>query len=190
MRQLVYRVQPLPAAMLPLVWDFGQLDPTAENVYILQLLSQRLRESSKERAIAKTVPIGEEDIKCIGNLLALSQGFMRAQNDECSFVSLRDIERVIQVSEWFLRNSQLIFERMRAKQLPGFDERYQESAQMTLIQKAIVLALCVCYHSALKSKETRQAYRKLLIKVRLGRFLFFRGSVIESTTLPITLILE
>ena len=120
MRQLVYRVQPLPAAMLPLVWDFGQLDPTAENVYILQLLSQRLRESSKERAIAKTVPIGEEDIKCIGNLLALSQGFMRAQNDECSFVSIRDVERVIKVTSWFLKKRELIFTRMLNKRMDDF----------------------------------------------------------------------
>ena len=30
MRQLVYRVQPLPASMLPLVWDFGQLNKNVE----------------------------------------------------------------------------------------------------------------------------------------------------------------
>ena len=38
MRQLVYRVQPLPASMIPLVWDFGQLDANTECVYITQML--------------------------------------------------------------------------------------------------------------------------------------------------------
>lgn len=169
MRQLVYRVQPLPAAMLPLVWDFGQLDPNAEKIYIRQFLNQRLKETSRERVISRDILITEADINAIDTLLSKSQEFMRAQMDECSFVSLRDIERVIKVSEWFLEKNKLIFGRMRAKRLPGFDDSYQESEQMTLIQKSVVLALCVCYHSALKSKETRQAYRKLLTKVQFQK---------------------
>ena len=38
MRQLVYRVQPLPQSMLPLVWDFGQLDTDTERMYIRQMV--------------------------------------------------------------------------------------------------------------------------------------------------------
>ena len=38
MRQLVYRVQPLPQSMLPLVWDFGQLDTDTECLYIRQMV--------------------------------------------------------------------------------------------------------------------------------------------------------
>ena len=39
MRQLVYRVQPLPTSLLPIVWDFGQLEQNVENKYINQMLS-------------------------------------------------------------------------------------------------------------------------------------------------------
>ena len=34
----VYRVQPLPQSLLPLVWDFGQLDTTIEELYIRQMV--------------------------------------------------------------------------------------------------------------------------------------------------------
>ncbi len=34
MRHLVYRVQPLPASMLPIIWDFGQLNEIIEKLYI------------------------------------------------------------------------------------------------------------------------------------------------------------
>jgi len=34
----VYRVQPLPQSLLPLVWDFGQLDTTVEELYIRQMV--------------------------------------------------------------------------------------------------------------------------------------------------------
>ena len=38
MRHLVYRVQPLPQSMLPLVWDFGQLNTIVEEMYIRQMV--------------------------------------------------------------------------------------------------------------------------------------------------------
>lgn len=41
-----------------------------------------------------------------------------AFQDECSFVSLRDVERVLQVMSWFFRQSnedQLLFRRMRGE---------------------------------------------------------------------------
>lgn len=40
MRHLVYRVQPLPQSMLPLVWDFGQLDNNVEKLYIKQMIQR------------------------------------------------------------------------------------------------------------------------------------------------------
>jgi len=38
MRHLVYRVQALPESMLPLVWDFGQLDTEVETLYVQQMV--------------------------------------------------------------------------------------------------------------------------------------------------------
>lgn len=43
MRRLVYRVQPLPQSMLPLVWDFGQLNAGVEELYIRQMVLRYVR---------------------------------------------------------------------------------------------------------------------------------------------------
>ena len=38
LRQLVYRVHPLPESMRPLVWDFGQLTHHTEELYTRQIV--------------------------------------------------------------------------------------------------------------------------------------------------------
>ncbi len=40
MRQLVYRVHALPQSLLPLVWDFGQLNADVERLYIKQMVNR------------------------------------------------------------------------------------------------------------------------------------------------------
>lgn len=91
MRDLVYRVQPLPASMLPMIWDFGQLTPDIEKSYIKKIV----REKFGERVIPQY-------IKLIVNVLASSQLFMKNLENECSYVSLRDIQRVLKVIDWFM----------------------------------------------------------------------------------------
>jgi hypothetical protein len=144
--------------MLRDVWDFGQLDLATENVYILQLLEQSLKSNRHIH-----VESGEE-LKLIGKLLTSSQEFMRSRNDESSFVSLRDIERVIKVTEWFISLNELIFTRMSEKKIEGLeDDAYQ--TQLTVVRRAFVLALYVCYHAGLCSNSAKIEYRKLLAKV-------------------------
>ena len=46
LRQLVYRVHPLPESMRPLVWDFGQLTHHTEELYTEQIV-QRFMKSLK-----------------------------------------------------------------------------------------------------------------------------------------------
>ena len=40
MRHLVYRVQPLPKSLIPLVWDFGTLSNEVEEIYIRQMVQK------------------------------------------------------------------------------------------------------------------------------------------------------
>jgi hypothetical protein len=157
MRQLVYRVQPLPSSLLPLVFDFGQLDSQAETVYIMQMLLKATR--------TDVIPRGmdEATIEGLRNLLSRSQEFMRNQRDECGFVSLRDIERCIRVMSWFFKRKDLIFAEMNSKKIKDMDDSYQTN--LSDINRAFVLALIVCYHSSLYNKETRARYRKLIASV-------------------------
>ncbi|KAK1881703.1 E3 ubiquitin-protein ligase rnf213-beta [Dissostichus eleginoides] len=87
LRQLVYRVHPLPPSMASLVWDFGQLSDSTELSYIKQIVQKQLEEHR--------LPAACKDI--ISNVLAASQEYMRGRKNECSFVSLRDVERTMKV---------------------------------------------------------------------------------------------
>ncbi|XP_046558704.1 E3 ubiquitin-protein ligase RNF213-like [Haliotis rubra] len=86
MRRLVYRVQPLPQSMLPLVWDFGQLNVQVEELYIRQMVNRYVRNGK--------IPSHQNMVNVISKILIASQQFMRKQEDECSFVSLRDVDRI------------------------------------------------------------------------------------------------
>ena len=98
LRELVYRVIELPASMRPLVWDFGQLSNDIEKTYTREIVAKHLRE--------RTSPIEARDdvVDAISEVLAGAQNYMRERMDECSFVSLRDVERAMRVMLWFYSN--------------------------------------------------------------------------------------
>ena len=157
MRELVYRVQPLPASMIPLVWDFGQLDCETEKSYIKQMINKAVRNGVLPRIENPT------ELEVIYKLIVESQNFMRNQKNECSYVSIRDIERVITISSWFLKKGGLIFDRMKNKKLAKFNDSYQDS--LSSLNKAFVLALATCYHSCLNNNESRLNYRSVLGRI-------------------------
>ena len=90
MRRLVYRVKELPPSLYPLVWDFGTLDAHTERKYISQMIDTRIG-GKKLRSI---------DREPLLNVLCRSQSYMRERKDECSFVSLRDVQRMLTVLDW------------------------------------------------------------------------------------------
>ncbi|CAB4040909.1 Hypothetical predicted protein, partial [Paramuricea clavata] len=115
LRQLVYRVHPLPESMRPLVWDFGQLTDHTEELYTAQMVRRFMAPSTP--GLASAIPAtGTFDgtlqngaqASCIAKVLSASQKYMRNQKNECSFVSLRDVERAMKVIVWFYSNSELI----------------------------------------------------------------------------------
>ena len=57
----------------------------------------------------------QNQICLIINLLACSQKFMREQKNESSFVSLRDVQRVLKIINWFIINGKEIFNQMSRK---------------------------------------------------------------------------
>ena len=62
------------------------------------------------------VPLQEQnqvEIEMTVDLLSESQKFMREQKSECSFVSLRDVQRVLTVLEWFLNNFHLLNQKVK-----------------------------------------------------------------------------
>ncbi|XP_051523957.1 E3 ubiquitin-protein ligase rnf213-beta-like isoform X2 [Myxocyprinus asiaticus] len=130
MRQLVYRVHPLPPSMVPLVWDFGQLSDSTELSYIRQIVQKQIRDHD--------LPLTCQ--KVITEVLTASQRYMRSQKDECSFVSLRDVERSMSVLVWFYNHRDHLFP----------NNYLIEMEQMAL--KCLVLAVGVCYYPSLENK--------------------------------------
>lgn len=139
LRQLVYRVHALPPSMVPLVWDFGQLDDNTEKMYIHQIV----------KSVVENNSVSEDYIKMMTDVLSASQCYMRKRKDECSFVSLRDVERCMQVFVWFYTNHRMFFE-----ELEVFLERETiSSGDKDPVQWALLMAVTVCYHASLENKK-------------------------------------
>ncbi|XP_069558951.1 E3 ubiquitin-protein ligase rnf213-alpha [Brachyistius frenatus] len=155
LRQLVYRVQALPPSMIPLVWDFGQLNDHTEKIYIQQIVQR----------VVENKTINQSYIKCITDVLSASQQYMRTRNDECSFVSLRDVERCMQTFVWFFDNHLRFFanlEEFESNQNADRNERYQRQSELREpVLWSLVMAIGVCYHACLENKDK---YRQKISK--------------------------
>ncbi|XP_029455051.1 E3 ubiquitin-protein ligase RNF213 isoform X2 [Rhinatrema bivittatum] len=149
LRQLVYRVHSLPPSMIPLVWDFGQLNNNAEKKYIQQIV-QKLVES---------IQLSSGKIELLTNVLSASQCFMRRRHDECSFVSLRDVERCMEVFKWFYSRSELLWINLEKYLMEHKIRKY--SMPTDNVAWSLVLAIGICYHASLDSKD---AYRNTVSK--------------------------
>lgn len=131
LRQLVYRVHPLPPSMASLVWDFGQLTDSTELSYIRLIVQKTVQDHG--------LPPSCKD--AISNVLSASQKYMRSRKDECSFVSLRDVERSMRVLVWFYQHCHILF-----NSSPHISE-----LQKTL--KCLVLSVGVCYYPSLVDRD-------------------------------------
>uniref|UniRef100_A0A8V1AN22 RING-type E3 ubiquitin transferase n=1 Tax=Gallus gallus TaxID=9031 RepID=A0A8V1AN22_CHICK len=148
LRQLVYRVHALPPSMIPLVWDFGQLNNLTEKMYIQQIVQR----------VTEHIRVDQAEVKVIAEVLIVSQQYMRQRDDECSFVSLRDVERCMEVFKWFYKRSDLLLGELEKY----LEKRALKSPERNNVIWSLVLAVGVCYHASLEKKE---AYRNAISKV-------------------------
>ncbi|XP_069619694.1 E3 ubiquitin-protein ligase RNF213 isoform X2 [Ranitomeya imitator] len=139
LRQLVYRVHALPPSMMPLVWDFGQLNNETEKKYIQQIV-QRL---------AKEIKLLTSDVQLLTDVLSTSQTYMRLNKDECSFVSLRDVERCVEVFKWFYNHQ----EKLLTYQKNMVKGKRNTTSIKDRVAWSLVLATGVCYHASLETKD-------------------------------------
>ncbi|XP_077330445.1 E3 ubiquitin-protein ligase RNF213-like isoform X2 [Lithobates pipiens] len=147
LRQLVYRVHALPPSMMPLVWDFGQLNNETEKKYIQQIVLR----------LATEIQLSSSDIQLLTDVLSASQSYMRNRKDECSFVSLRDVERCIEVFKWFYSRCGKLLK----QNLSLIKRRISTDGKVEKAAWSLVLAVGVCYHASL---ETKESYRKAICK--------------------------
>jgi uncharacterized protein YmfQ (DUF2313 family) len=141
--------------MFPLIWDFGTLDDATEEKYISQMIDSRIRQGKLQQA----------DRNKLLTVLCKSQSFMRQRKDECSFVSLRDVERMLTILDWFQekKNEAIMAEKIRQKLFAwaGISRNF-------LIN--LILALGVAYYVRLDDR--RQCY-----ELEMSRHLQLPGPV-------------
>ncbi|XP_048674799.2 E3 ubiquitin-protein ligase RNF213 isoform X3 [Caretta caretta] len=181
LRQLVYRVHALPPSMIPLVWDFGQLNDITEKIYIQQIV-QRLTES---------IQISAAEIGVVTDVLFASQRYMRGRNDECSFVSLRDVERCVEVFKWFYSHSELLLNNLEQYLAEKGSDKCKLKRNRVIW--SLILAVGVCYHASLEKKELYRSVicqylpkpydnqKGILEEISLMQDLFLSGVPLRNT---------
>lgn len=177
LRQLVYRVHALPPSLIPLVWDFGQLNDYAENLYIRQI-------------VQRVDFITEDHTSVIVDVLSASQRFMRKRENECGFVSLRDVERCVKVFRWFHDHSEMLLNKLPDLLHKSSDSKHTFERDPVLW--SLVMAIGVCYHASLEEKASyRRAIGRcfpepyddskvILDEITLAQDLFLRGAPIRT----------
>uniref|UniRef100_A0A7M5X461 AAA+ ATPase domain-containing protein n=1 Tax=Clytia hemisphaerica TaxID=252671 RepID=A0A7M5X461_9CNID len=149
LRHLVYRVHPLPESMKPLVWDFGSLSNEVEFKYSRQII---------DRCVGnEQLPRNDNFKDVLLTVLTKSQEYMRSKKNECSFVSLRDIERGVSVTSWFYRKMDL-FSKFIVEDLQEDPTRYQIATEK--LRKSLLLAVAVCYIAKLDERAEFIEYLK------------------------------
>ncbi|XP_052068616.1 uncharacterized protein LOC127707898 [Mytilus californianus] len=134
--RLVYRVNPLPEALIDYVWDYGSLSEEDEKSYITKMVDSTFRDKKLTMLLTKT--------------LVMSQHFVRnlETNDYC--VSLRDVDRCRRLVEWF--DNTFLFKKQTIQSVTDRKIR------------AVILGLTVCYHSRFSDGIIRRKYREEIKK--------------------------
>ena len=166
LRELVYRVMELPASLRPLVWDFGQLSNSIEKTYTREIVARHLRERNSP------IEARDEIVDAISDVLAGAQNYMRERKDECSFVSLRDVERAMRVMLWFY--SKLEYFRPEEDTSDGVtiverDINITHRAIERLngidpITYSLIISLFVCYRARLQERDEFDEYLVNIIR--------------------------
>ena len=146
--ELVYRVHPLPEAMIDYVWDYGSLTSQDEKAYIQKMAQQ----------------ISLEYKNVLVDILAESQEFIRKSEENRFCVSLRDVRRCIILIEWFMdiiKKRSVTTDGGNGFKMEGYLANYRKLAEEfddKPVVKSIILALGHCYLSRLETDELRSSY--------------------------------
>ena len=143
----MYRVIPLPRSLLPLVWDFGELSSETEYRYIVEIIHVHINTENYERL--------RKYCDAIAKALSNVQNYMRERRDECSFVSLRDVERTVRVMLWFY---DLI------------PKLHLNTTGMCRITYSLILSIAVCYRAKLRDRANFDSYLTSSLVVPLSTF--------------------
>lgn len=170
LRNLVYRVHPLPESMIDYIFDFGALSAETERLYIHAMLLEQLGiygsggEGVLKRPASSTgdtyafsggkaKDVSEEFIEVFTELVCTAQECVRhIAEGERSVTSLRDVSRCVKIFLWFAQHF---------ADTKGPEEGWNIFELLTIrgavvqkyIRKCVILSLAYCYHARLPRAE-------------------------------------
>ncbi|XP_071798757.1 uncharacterized protein [Asterias amurensis] len=139
--KLVYRVNPLPEALMDYVWDYGALDAKDEKAYTKRMIKGN---------------IDDDLVPLFVHLLIMSQEFMKSTLKNNYSVSLRDVNRCKHLAHWMTKM-------LKDKKLA--EVKHHNKCHQEYELRGIILALAHCYHSRLASADDRKLYREKISKI-------------------------
>ena len=105
-----------------------------------------------------------EFCKVLVNVICESQKFLRSCSFECSFVSLRDVERLLKIFHWFADKSHVYLESLKES------DQIRDSPFPTDSLTFLLLALGVNYYTKL-DKERKRYSKKIGKILKIGDIL-------------------
>ncbi len=83
-------------------------------------------------------------------MLAWSQDYMRQKDDECSFVSLRDVERAMVVFVYFVERMETLFGQLIKKKA---ESESANNSEIDDITRSLLLSVSICYRARLQDRK-------------------------------------
>ncbi len=161
MEGLVYRVHPVPQSLHDLIFDFGSLSKIQEAHYVRMMVNSACETMKKDNPIVFS-KVNEESKASLSDLICCSQEYLRECEGDPSVVSLRDVNRCLEVFSWFLD----LFERNLTGKIeiekPGQDgkDKLPDKRLGIVFMSCTVLALSFVYYFRLGSQKSRDTYLK------------------------------
>ena len=158
---LVYLVNPLPSSLLTFVFNFGNLTPEDEAIYIERIIEEPITKTISERERSS-------EIKTIAsNAINKCQKFIRESNDRSS-VSLREIRRFVIFYNWFFEH----IKEFENKKI--ISDKYQNAIN------SVKLSIYLCYYLRIPDKTLRQKLSGQLDKIFGNSFSEFPHKIEEK----------
>lgn len=142
-KNLVYLVHPVPSSLAFLAFDYGALQPAEENKYIASMAYNILSAAAADKfpKLADKA-LNSNMLAYLVEWVAAAQAFVRDSEADVSAASLRDAQRMLQLTCWFL----------------GLANGKPAASEHCAVMDCIVLGLAFAYMFRLPSRSLRSKF--------------------------------
>ncbi|OMJ91253.1 hypothetical protein SteCoe_6230 [Stentor coeruleus] len=150
---LMHMVKPLPDSIINYIWDFGGLTENDLKKYIETIL--KVIHSKYERTFA--------------DLIAIAHNYFKDQED-CSSISLRDVQRFIRLYDWFKTSRRLRSIEAKNESYMANLESFNLNPKCPINDEELVsgiLSFCHCYYLRISNENERNEIMQQISKVTL-----------------------